>query len=130
MRPTFELVIATAEEVVFEGAAEELVLRVPSGDIAFLANHGRFVGEVEVGIARVSLADDTVEEVILDGGLVRVGNNQVVVLARGAEFVRDLDAAVIERRRRRLAELQGQVDDAFLEPVREGLALRETKLGV
>lgn len=129
MRATFDAVIATPEEVVFEGAVEEVVCRVPSGDIAFLANHASFVGVVEVGVATVVLADGEREEVFVDGGVVRVGGNRLFLMARGAEFVRDLEVGALEARRRMLAELVGKVDERLLEPVRAGLELREARLG-
>ncbi|ACU54708.1 ATP synthase F1, epsilon subunit [Acidimicrobium ferrooxidans DSM 10331] len=130
MRATFDAVIATPEEVVFEGAVEELVMRVPTGDIAFLANHGRFVGEVEVCVAKLWLADGTQEELVIDGGLVRVGGNRAVVLARAAEFVGDIDQASLESRRRVVAELASDVDERFVAPYRAGLELRESRLSV
>ncbi len=130
MRPTFEGVVATPEEVVFEGALEELILRVPSGDIAFLANHGRFVGEIEACSAILVMADGTQERLVIDGGVLRVGGNRAFVLAQSAEFVGDIDAASLEARRRSIAELAGLVDERYLGPRRVGVALRESHVGV
>ncbi len=120
----FELVVANPEGVVFEGLVVQLLLRSAGGDIAFLAGHGPYVGEVEVCLAVVQSADGGSEQIVVDGGVVRAGGNRVIVLARDAELASSIEQESLRRRRERYETRLQELDDATAEAELRGLELR------
>ncbi|MHB8190026.1 MAG: FoF1 ATP synthase subunit delta/epsilon [Ferrimicrobium sp.] len=125
----FDLVIATPEAVVFDGLVAQLVLRSANGDIAFLANHGPFVGEVEVCIGSVTFLNDVREQFVIDGGIVRAGGNRVIVLAVEAEFAKDIEQESLRLRQQRYEARVEDLDDVSAEGVLRGLELRGSLIG-
>ena len=50
---SFPLKIVTPDGLIFDGQAEELVVRTTSGDVAILAKHTNFVAPLGMGTAMV-----------------------------------------------------------------------------
>lgn len=75
----FPLKIITAEGVIYDGQAEELILRASDGDIGFLANHANTVALLGVGRATVRLRGEK-RFAACKGGFVSVANAAVTVL--------------------------------------------------
>ncbi len=121
---TFELVIATPEQVLFEGEAVQLILRTSAGDIAFLASHGPFIGRVETCIGSFVDAAGERREIVIDGGLVRAGANRVSLLATDAEFASDVEQESLRRRQERLEQEREDLDDATVEAYLRGIEVR------
>jgi F-type H+-transporting ATPase subunit epsilon len=125
----FKLVIATPESVIFDGEVVELVLRAAGGDIAFLANHGPFVGEVEICIAKLVDGQGQEEQLVIDGGVVRAGSNSVILLANGAEFAKNIEQESLRRRRERLEAKLEEREDSQAEAELKSLELRASLVG-
>jgi len=73
--------VVAPDEVLFEGEATQVITRTTEGDVAFLANHAAFLGNLVEGQTRIYLTDGTVREFELSGGFVEVSNNTVSILA-------------------------------------------------
>lgn len=97
-----QVAVITPEGAAFEGEATTVVVPAFDGEIAFLANHAPFVGALGAGELRVLSPDGTGQHFFLQGGVVRVADNEVAILA---EHVEPLDALDVEAEQRRLAEV-------------------------
>ncbi len=100
-----KVAVITPEGAAYEGEATTVVVPAFDGELAFLYNHAPFVGALGAGELRVIESDGTDEHFFLQGGVVRVADNEVAILA---EDVEPLDALDVEAERRRLAEVLGQ----------------------
>lgn len=99
---SFPFALVTPERTVISGDAEEVSLRSEGGDIAFLAGHVPFIGEVEVGLLRVTLADGSEKVAAVHGGFVEVRTDGEVVLVAGvAELPEEIDVTRAERAQQR-----------------------------
>ena len=125
---TFNLVVANPELVLLDEEVSQLVLRSALGDIAFLANHGPFVGEVDICLATVTRPSGDEFQVVVDGGLVRAGGNRVVVLANDAQLASEVEQESLRRRRQRYEERLEELDDSIAESELRSLELRGTLL--
>jgi F-type H+-transporting ATPase subunit epsilon len=121
---TFNLVIANPELVLLDEEVESLTLRSALGDVAFLAHHAPFVGEVEVCLATVVRTQGESFQVVIDGGLVRAGGNRVVMLANDAQLASDVEQESLSRRRQRYEERVGELDESLAATERRSLELR------
>lgn len=87
---TFEFALVTPEAVLFDGETQMVSLRSAGGDIAFMAGHSPFIGNVEICVLKIVLPDNSVEMVAVDSGFVRVVNNKVTVCSPSASLGSDL----------------------------------------
>ncbi len=92
----FELVTPT--RTLFSGAAEMVVCRTVTGEIAFLANHMPYIGALDTSVVRVvgpvGAREGTTEpdvRLAVHGGFVEVKDNEVVMLADIAELASEID---------------------------------------
>jgi F-type H+-transporting ATPase subunit epsilon len=80
--------LVTPEGPLFSGQAEMVACRTEGGDIAFLANHMAYVGELQAGELRVvhpeGGAPDGELRFEVGGGFVEVYANRVVVACDSA----------------------------------------------
>lgn len=73
-----------------------VVLRTGGGDIAFMAGHAPFIGNIEPCIVMVTTEDGRTERAAVHAGFVHVANSVVRVLADIAERPDEID---VERAR-------------------------------
>lgn len=107
-----EVRLVTPEREVWGGPAEMLIARGVEGEVGILAGHAPLLVRLAIGPLRV--VRDGGETVIaaVDGGFLHVGTHGNVtradVLAANADLVADID---VETARRRVAELEGRIQD-------------------
>lgn len=99
-----KVAVITPEGAAYEGEAVSVVVPAFDGEIQFLHNHAPFVGALGAGELRITAADGANEHFFLQGGVVRVADNEVALLA---EDVEPLSALDVETEKRRLAEVLG-----------------------
>lgn len=121
---TFNLVIANPELVLLDEEVESLTLRSALGDVAFLAHHAPFVGEVDICLASVVRAEGDSFQVVIDGGLVRAGGNRVVVLANDCELASDVGQESLDRRRQLFEYRVDELDEALAANERRSMEIR------
>jgi F-type H+-transporting ATPase subunit epsilon len=112
---TFPFTLVTPEQVVLSEEAEMVTLRAEGGDIAYLADHVPFIGEVEPTVATAHLPGGERKEVAVDGGFVEVGQDgETVLLATQAVLPGQVDHAQAGRDRdeavARAAERPGDLE--------------------
>ena len=74
------LEIVTPEKKVFEGEASAVTLPGVDGSFQLLENHAPIVSTLTKGLVTVQ-SNDTTETIEVNGGVVEVNNNKVIVLA-------------------------------------------------
>lgn len=77
------LEIVTPDKKVYEGAATGVQVPGIKGSFEVLENHAPLVSALSVGTVRVSNGSTT-EHYAIDGGVIEVLKNQVVILAESA----------------------------------------------
>jgi F-type H+-transporting ATPase subunit epsilon len=91
---TIHVDVVSAEEQIFAGLAEFVVLPGESGELGILPGHTQLMTRIRPGTVRLKLPDRDEEELIfVAGGMLEVQPNRVTVLADTAIRGRDLDEA-------------------------------------
>lgn len=86
----FPLKIVTPDGLVYDGQAEELIVRTASGDMGILAGHINCVAPLGMGRATV-LCDGKKRHAACIGGMVSVVNGQVTLVPTTFEWAEDID---------------------------------------
>ena len=109
---SFPLKIVTPDGVVFDGQAEELVIRTVSGDMGILAGHINCVAPLGMGLATV-ITDGQKRYGACIGGMVSVLDGQVRLVPTTFEWADAIDvkrAAASEERARAVLSDQSAAD--------------------
>ncbi|MCF8177402.1 MAG: F0F1 ATP synthase subunit epsilon [Sulfuritalea sp.] len=93
MAMTIHVDIVSAEESIFSGLAEFVVLPGEAGELGILPGHMPLMTRIKPGAVRVKLPDDKEELIFVAGGLLEVQPGLVTVLADTAIRGADLDQA-------------------------------------
>ncbi len=94
MAMTMHVDVVSAEESVFSGLAEFVVLPGEAGELGILPGHMPLLTRIKPGAVRLRLPDQEAEELIfVAGGILEVQANKVTVLADTAIRGKDLDEA-------------------------------------
>lgn len=94
MAMTVHVDIVSAEESIFSGLAEFVVLPGESGELGILPGHTPLLTRIKPGAVRLKLQNQAEEELVfVAGGLLEVQPNRVTVLADTAVRGKDLDEA-------------------------------------
>ena len=106
----FSLKIVTPDGLIFDGQAEELVVRTTSGDLGILAGHINCVAPLGMGRATV-IIDGKRRYAACIGGMVSVVNSEVTLVPTTFEWAGSVDAMRAEASQKR-AEAILQKKDA------------------
>jgi F-type H+-transporting ATPase subunit epsilon len=113
--------VVSPTRTLFSGEAEMVACRTLGGEIAFLANHMPFIGVLDICVLRLigpvageatgpaSAAAPEIR-IAVRGGFVEVRDNQVTVVAGGAELPDDVDVEAANRDRQDSAGDGGDVE--------------------
>ena len=94
MANTIHVDVVSAEEQIFSGQAEFVVLPGEAGELGIYPKHTPLITRIKPGAVRIKVAGKTDEEfVFVAGGILEVQPNAVTVLADTAIRGRDLDEA-------------------------------------
>ena len=93
MAMTIHVDVVSAEEMIFSGLAEFVVLPGEAGELGILPGHMPLMTRIKPGAVRVQLPNDKEELIFVAGGLLEVQPNLVTVLADTAIRGADLDQA-------------------------------------
>jgi len=86
-----QLEIVTAEQVVYSGEVEAVVLPGVSGELGILPHHAPFLTFLKPGELRIVVKGDEEEFIAVTGGFLEVLENHVRVLADTAERLEEID---------------------------------------
>ena len=94
MAMTIHVDVVSAEEMIFSGLAQFVVLPGEAGELGILPGHMPLMTRIRPGTVRVKLPDQEAEELFfVAGGMLEVQPNMVTVLADTAIRGKDLDEA-------------------------------------
>lgn len=79
--------VVSVDQNIWSGDAKSLVAKTTEGEIGILAGHEPVLSLLVDGIVRVEGLDGTKLEVNISGGFLAVDNNNVRVLAEGAQIL-------------------------------------------
>jgi F-type H+-transporting ATPase subunit epsilon len=85
--------VVSAEEMIFSGEADHVVLPGESGELGIWPRHTPLLTRIRPGAVRIKLPDGGEEFVYVSGGMLEVQPTMVTVLADTAIRAHDLDEA-------------------------------------
>ena len=106
---SFPLKIVTPDGLIYDGQAEELVIRTTSGDIGILAGHINCVAPLGMGRATVVI-DGKRRYAACIGGMVSVVGGKVTLVPTTFEWAESIDAARAEASQKRAETILKQKD--------------------
>lgn len=92
----FPLKIVTPDGSFFDGMAESITVRTVGGDVGIMAGHADFVTALGMGQARVVM-DGKARKASCIGGMLRVSNGTVTVVATTFEWAENIDIERAEK---------------------------------
>lgn len=107
----FKVQILASDKVVYEGECRSLVLPTTDGQYGIMADHCNMISAVMPGDLVYERQDGSKEELFVAEGLVKIENNEVLVLVSAAEKPDEIDEnrarREMERAKEQLALKQG-----------------------
>ena len=97
MAAFFHLRVLAADRAFYDGDCESLTVPTSDGELGILAHHSNLVAAVIPGALRARLPDGRFAEAAISGGLLKVEDGDVLLLADSVERPEEIDA---ERARR------------------------------
>ena len=110
----FSLKIVTPDGLIFDGQAEELVVRTTSGDLGILAGHINCVAPLGMGRATVILEGKRRYAACI-GGMVSVVGGEVTLVPTTFEWAESIDAARAEASQQRAEAILNKKDSSDTE---------------
>ena len=105
----FSLKVVTPDGLIFDGQAEELVVRTTSGDLGILAGHINCVAPLGMGRATI-ITDGKRRYAACIGGMVSVVGSEVTLVPTTFEWAESIDAARAEASQKRAEEILHKKD--------------------
>jgi len=106
---SFPLKIVTADGLVYDGSAEEIVVRTITGDMAVLARHINCVAPLGMGRATIVVNGERRYAACI-GGLLSVQNGEVNLVPTTFEWADTIDAARAAASQQRAEEILSKSD--------------------
>ena len=129
---SFPLKVVTPDGLIFDGQAEELVVRTTTGDMGILAGHTNCVTPLGMGRATVVVEGERRYAACI-GGMVSVVDGAVSLVPTTFEWAQDIDVARAERSYARaqetLSNKNAQDTDILLAKARLRRALVRKSVG-
>lgn len=88
----FSLIVLAAERSFYEGSCVSLIIPTIDGQYGILAEHSNMIGAVVPGSLKITTPEGREIVAAVSEGLVKVENNQVLILVDTAELPEDIDA--------------------------------------
>ena len=88
----FPLKIVTPDGLIFNGPAQELIVRTTTGDLGILAGHSNCVAPLGMGRATI-IVDGEKRYGACIGGMLSVMNGEATLVATTFEWAQDIEAA-------------------------------------
>ena len=119
---TFRLKIVTPDGLIYDGQAEQLIVRAVTGDVAILARHINYVTPLGMGRA-VVIADGKRRIAACIGGMLSVVDGEVTLVPTTFEWADQID---VERAKKAHEKAQGVLSSGSASET--DLKLAEAKL--
>ncbi|MGM9644800.1 MAG: ATP synthase F1 subunit epsilon [Eubacteriales bacterium] len=103
---TFMLSVLAADSCIYVGECSSVVLPAADGQYGVLADHSNTISAVVPGLLEYTLPNGEVQSVAVSNGMVKIENNEVMILVDSAERPEEID---IRRAERAAAEAREQM---------------------
>lgn len=100
--------ILTPERLIYEGDVSFAVVQAHDGEMGFLHGHSPLISKLGVGEIRLN-NPKSVDYLLVEGGVVEIKNNKLIVLAEKAYKKSDLNAADLDLK---MKELDSQMNES------------------
>jgi F-type H+-transporting ATPase subunit epsilon len=110
----FQLKIVTPDGLIFDGQAEEVVVRSTSGDLGILAGHVNCVAPLGMGRATI-IVDGKRRYAACIGGMITVVDGKVTLVPTTFEWAEAIDAARAEASQHRAETILQKKDSSDTE---------------
>ena len=107
MAETFRVEIVSADRVVWEGDATQLIATTTEGEVGILAHHIPLIATLAAGTAEVTASDGTRHMIAVDGGFVSVTTDIAAIICPYAQLARDIN---VDEARRALLDLGAKLE--------------------
>jgi F-type H+-transporting ATPase subunit epsilon len=87
--------ILTPERSLFDGETEFAVVQAHNGEMGFLVDHAPLISELGIGEIRLR-EGKSVEYYMVEGGIVEIRSNKLIILAEKAYKKNELDKKALE----------------------------------
>ena len=126
----FNLKIVTPDGVVYDGMAENVIVKTTTGYVGILKNHAPYVASLALGEARVSINGEWKYAACL-GGVVTASSDGVNIAANTFEWSDDIDLNRAENAKE-IAEkiIASSTDNSQIDRARIKLLRAITRIGV
>ena len=101
MERVINCTILTPERLVYEGDVGFAVVQAYNGEMGFLYGHSPLISKLGVGEVRLN-NPKSVDYLVIEGGVVEIKDNRLIVLAEKAYKKDDLSASELENKLKEL----------------------------
>ncbi len=105
MAITMQLNIVSAEQEIFSGLAEMVIVPGTDGDLGIMPQHSQLLSTLKVGEVVVTLQGGEKQSIFISGGIVEVQPHVVTVLSDTAVRVDELDEKRVQEAKERAEKL-------------------------
>lgn len=102
---TFQVHIFEADSPFYEGACESLIVPTTEGQYGILAQHSNMIAAIVPGELRYCVPGEAFRTAAVSAGMVKVEDNDVLVLVDSAERPEEIDAKRAQRAADRAKEM-------------------------
>ncbi|MCL1833074.1 MAG: ATP synthase F1 subunit epsilon [Leptospirales bacterium] len=90
--------ILTPERLIYEGEVGFAVVQAHNGELGFLYGHSPLISKLGVGEVRLNNPNKGIDYLMVEGGVVEIKNNNLIVLAERAFAQSDFSADELKER--------------------------------
>jgi F-type H+-transporting ATPase subunit epsilon len=110
--PTIHVDVVSAEESIYSGEAEFVVLPGEAGELGIYPRHTPLITRIKAGSVRIKPAGGGAEQLVfVAGGILEIQPNRVTVLSDTAIRGKDLDEAKAAEAIKRAEEMRSRATD-------------------
>ena len=117
--------VITPDKVVWDAAAEEIILPSSTGQLGILTDHAPLLTALDIGVMRLK-NDGNWTSIVLMEGFAEVENNKVTILCNGAEEGSSINTETAQAELERVTLLVDQAETKK-EKIEATIELRKSK---
>ena len=131
MAKTFDLVVVSPEDLVYQGKVQHIMVKGSEGDLGIYPGHLQLLSQIAPGPVRFVTEDNEEELLYVSGGILEVQPHQVSILADVIERPQDVnETAAIEAKEKAEAMLASKSKDVDERQVNHDLSEAVARLRV
>jgi F-type H+-transporting ATPase subunit epsilon len=117
--------VITPDKVVWDAAAEEIILPSSTGQLGILTDHAPLLTALDIGVMRLK-NDGNWTSIVLMEGFAEVENNKVTIFCNGAEEASSINKTAAQEELERVTLLVDQAETKK-EKIEATIELRKSK---